>query len=73
MRRVVLLMFVVLITGAASAVSGRTVAEDVSERATAPVAVQGVSLPSAGIRDEAAMILVGTALIGLAAAVRRAA
>lgn len=38
----------------------------------APVAVQRVSLPSMGIRDEAAMVLVGTALIGLAAAVRRA-
>ncbi len=74
MRRVVLLMFAVLmIAGVASAVSGRTVAEDVRERATAPVAVQGVGLPSTGIRDEAAMILVGTALIGLAAAVRRAA
>ncbi len=73
MRRVVLLMFAVLIiAGAASAVSGRTVA-DVPERATAPVAVQGVGLPFTGIRDEAAMILVGTALIGLAAAVRRAA
>lgn len=73
MRRVVLLMFVVLMmAGALSAVSGRTVAEDVSERATAPVAVQGVGLPFTGIRDEAAMILVGTALIGLAAAVRRA-
>lgn len=41
--------------------------------APAPVAVQRVSLPSIGMRDEAAMVLVGTALIGLAAAVRRAA
>jgi len=32
-----------------------------------------VSLPGTHIRDEAAMVLVGTALIGLAAAVRRAA
>jgi hypothetical protein len=32
-----------------------------------------VRLPTAGLRDEAAMVLVGTALIGLAAAVRRAA
>lgn len=38
---------------------------------TAPVGVQ--RLPGAGLRDEAAMVLVGTALIGLAAAVRRAA
>jgi hypothetical protein len=37
------------------------------------VAVQQVRVPVPGIRDEAAMVLVGTALIGLAAAVRRAA
>lgn len=37
---------------------------------SAPVAVQRVA-PAVGIRDEAAMVLVGTALIGLAAAVRR--
>ena len=43
------------------------------ETAAAPVAVQRVSLPSMGLRDEATMIIVGTALIGLAAAVRRAA
>lgn len=41
--------------------------------ASTPVAVQRVSFPSMGLRDEAAMVLVGTALIGLAAAVRRAA
>ena len=39
----------------------------------APVAVHRVSLPSMGMRDEATMVLVGTVLIGLAAAVRRAA
>lgn len=39
----------------------------------APVAVQRVAVPANGIRDEAAMVLVGTVLIGLAAAVRRAA
>jgi hypothetical protein len=32
-----------------------------------------VRVPVSGLRDEAAMILVGSALIGLAAAVRRAA
>ena len=37
------------------------------------VAVQRVSLPLPALRDEAAMVLVGTALIGVAAAVRRAA
>lgn len=42
------------------------------EVVSAPVAVQRVSVPDAGVRDEAAMVLVGTALIALAAAVRRA-
>jgi hypothetical protein len=40
---------------------------------SAPIAVQRAALPFVGIRDEAAMVLVGSALIGLAAAVRRAA
>ena len=39
----------------------------------AAMAVQHGSLPSMGMRDEAAMVLVGTVLIGLAAAVRRSA
>jgi hypothetical protein len=42
------------------------------EVVTAPVAVQRVGVADSGIRDEAAMVLVGTALIALAAAVRRA-
>ncbi len=37
----------------------------------APVGVQRV--PAGGLRDEAAMVIVGTALIGLAAAVRKTA
>jgi hypothetical protein len=37
------------------------------------VAVQQVRMPVPGLRDEAAMVLVGTALIGLGAAVRRSA
>ena len=41
--------------------------------AVAPMAVQQVRVPMPGLRDEAAMVLVGTALIGIAAAVRRAA
>lgn len=45
-----------------------------AEAAATTVAVQQVRVsPLGGIRDEAAMVLVGTALIGLAAAVRRAA
>ena len=37
------------------------------------VAVQHARVQMPGLRDQAAMVLVGTALIGLAAAVRRAA
>ena len=76
MRRVVVVVFALLMAaGAASAASGRPPAEPSHDRAraSAPVAVQGIGLPFAGIRDEAAMVLVGTVLIGLAAAVRRAA
>ena len=52
----------------------RTPSDETREKAvTAPVAVQRLNLPSTGLRDEAAMVLVGTALIGLAAAVRKAA
>jgi hypothetical protein len=40
---------------------------------SATVAVQQVKVPLPSLRDEAAMVLIGTALIGLAAAVRRAA
>jgi hypothetical protein len=39
---------------------------------TASVAVQRFSLPATGLPDEAAMMIVGVALFGLAAAVRRA-
>jgi hypothetical protein len=41
--------------------------------ARAPVAVQHPSMPYPVVRDEASMVLVGTALIALAAALRRAA
>ena len=44
---------------------------DSEATAQAPVAVQRVAVPSRGLPDEAAMVLVGAALIGLAAAVRR--
>jgi hypothetical protein len=54
--------------------AGRPSSEERAPAATSvPAAAQRVSLPSPGLRDEAAMVLVGTALIGLAAAVRRAA
>jgi hypothetical protein len=41
--------------------------------APATVAVQRLNFPAVGLRDEAAMVLVGTVLIALAAAVRKAA
>ena len=44
-----------------------------TDESVAPVAVQRVSVPSSGVPEQAAMVLVGTALIGLAAAMRRAA
>lgn len=58
----------------AVAASGRTVVEETSrvEPATT-VAVQRVSIPTTGMRDEAAMVLLGSALIGVAAALRRVA
>lgn len=59
------------VLGTPSASTATTKAEETA--AQAPVAVQRVAVPFKGIRDEAAMVLVGTALIGLAAAVRRAA
>ena len=70
------LMFAGLIGLAASRseAATRPTIDDARESASAaPVAVQRVGVPATGLRDEAAMVLVGTALIGLAAAVRRAA
>jgi hypothetical protein len=48
-------------------------ANDAPAEAGSTVAVQQVRVPAHGLRDEVAMVLVGTALIGLGAAVRRAA
>jgi hypothetical protein len=47
--------------------------ESEAPKAPRAVAVQQVRVPMPGLREEAAMVLLGTALIGLAAAVRRAA
>jgi hypothetical protein len=49
------------------------VAAEAVSTSTTPAVVQRVNLNNTGIRDEAAMVLVGTILIGLAGAVRRAA
>jgi LPXTG-motif cell wall-anchored protein len=74
-RQFVVVMFAVLavIAAASVAAAGRVAAAEPRQSTAAPVAVQRVALPATGIRDEAAMVLVGSALIGLAAAVRRAA
>jgi LPXTG-motif cell wall-anchored protein len=74
-RQFVVVMFAVLaaVAAASAAAAGRVAAAEPRENAAAPVAVQRVAMPATGMRDEAAMVLVGTALIGLAAAVRRAA
>ena len=57
----------------AAAIAAAPSAGEETATAAAPVAVQRVTVEAFKLRDEAAMVLVGTALIGLAAAVRRAA
>ena len=66
---------IVLVAGVAATAPLAAASAESDENTTAPtVAVQQVRVPAVGgLRDEAAMVLVGTALIGLAAAVRRAA
>ena len=53
-------------------VTGAPEVQDTKNPDAPAVAVQQVRVPFAHLRDEAAMVLVGTALIALAAAVRRA-
>ena len=69
-RQFVSLTFAVLsvLPPVVAAASGVT--EDSRRQAT--VDVQRVGRPYSGIRDEAAMVLIGAALIALAAAVKRA-
>jgi hypothetical protein len=75
MRRATgLLVFGLMMCSGSLAAATRPGADEPREAAaSAPVAVQRVSVSGFHVRDEAAMVLVGTALIGLAAAVRRAA
>lgn len=70
--RLVGLMFAVLVVVAAALGAAPAVGEEAAN-VKPTVAVQHVSLPQPVLRDEAVMVLVGTALIALAAAVRRAA
>jgi hypothetical protein len=73
MRRHLVSITVAVIAAASTlAVAAPTVGGETAS-STPTVAVQRVSLPYPALRDEAAMVLVGTALIALAAAVRRVA
>jgi hypothetical protein len=67
------LAFAVVVAAAAAAPAAASPANAESATEDSTVAVQQVRVPAYGLRDEAAMVLVGTALIGLGAAVRRTA
>jgi len=58
-----------------SPLSAASPEKEVTTEASPAVVIEHAAarVPVSGLRDEAAMILVGSALIGLAAAVRRAA
>jgi hypothetical protein len=73
MRRAFGILTFTVVTGLVAPIAATgTVADESRTTAAAPVAVERVSLPAiTALRDEAAMVLLGTALIGLAAAVRR--
>ena len=73
MRRQLVSVAIFGTMAAASVVGSPAAGEEPAAHASAPLALQRTSLPALGMRDEAAMVLVGTALIGLAAVVRRAA
>jgi hypothetical protein len=66
------LAFTLTVTAAVPALAGTAATTD-EANPSATVAVQQARMPVAGLREEAAMVLVGTMLIGLAAAVRRSA
>lgn len=66
------LVFALSVSAAIPAVAATSATTEESA-APAAVAVQHVRVPLPGLRDEAAMVLVGTALIGLGAALRRSA
>ena len=74
MRRQLVSLTIAGMAVVATGLSASSVTEDMTPANAAPtVAVQRVSLALPAVRDEAAMVLVGTALIGVAAAVRRVA
>jgi hypothetical protein len=57
----------------ATGLSASPAVDDSTAANAAPTVAVQRSLPLPAIRDETAMVLIGTALIGVAAAVRRAA
>jgi len=71
-RQLVILTFAGLAIATTTSGASASASNDASVGATPTVAVQRVSLAIPAMRDEAAMVLVGAALIGLGAAVRRA-
>lgn len=72
-RQVVSAVFAALVCVASTAGAGPSVeGEEMAVSAAPTVAVQRVAVDAPALRDELTMVLVGTALIGLAAAVRRA-
>ena len=71
MRRLVSLAFVGLAAVIVSLSAAPAVGED-APRASATIAVQRIAVTYPALRDEVTMVLVGVALIGLAAAVRKA-
>jgi len=62
-----------LVAVAQPTIESTSEAETTSTTMTATVAVPSVPRQAPWLRDEAAMMLVGSALVGLAAAIRRAA
>ena len=72
-RQLVSLTFAAMAVMSAGVGASPTLTDDAAADVAPTMAVQRVNMPGPALRDEAAMVLVGTALIGLAAAVRRAA
>lgn len=70
-RRCVTLAILGLVAAATPTIGSSSESDTTSTTMTATVAVPSVPRPP-WLRDEAAMMLVGSALVGLAAAIRRA-
>jgi hypothetical protein len=71
-RRLVILTFAGLAIATTTSGASASASDEASVGAAPTVAVQRVGLALPAMRDEAAMVLVGAALIGLGTAVRRA-